>query len=74
LQALGALIIASSRGFAVRKFVYSGLAHPKTLTSIYLANRGIRTADVPLEPGIPLPHQLVQLFSSQLAAEARAFI
>jgi regulator of PEP synthase PpsR (kinase-PPPase family) len=30
----------------------------KTPTSIYLANRGIRTANVPLVPGIPLPHQL----------------
>jgi [pyruvate, water dikinase]-phosphate phosphotransferase / [pyruvate, water dikinase] kinase len=30
----------------------------KTPTSIYLANRGIRTANVPLVPGIPHPHQL----------------
>ena len=30
----------------------------KTPTSIYLANRGIRTANVPLVPGIPLPHEL----------------
>jgi hypothetical protein len=30
----------------------------KTPTSIYLANRGIRTANVPLVPGIPLPRQL----------------
>jgi regulator of PEP synthase PpsR (kinase-PPPase family) len=30
----------------------------KTPTSIYLANRGIRTANVPLVPGIPLPLQL----------------
>jgi [pyruvate, water dikinase]-phosphate phosphotransferase / [pyruvate, water dikinase] kinase len=30
----------------------------KTPTSIYLANRGIRTANVPLVMGIPLPHQL----------------
>src|SRR5690606_28388868 len=27
----------------------------KTPTSIYLANRGIRAANVPLVPGIPLP-------------------
>jgi len=27
----------------------------KTPTSIYLANRGVRTANVPLVPGIPLP-------------------
>jgi regulator of PEP synthase PpsR (kinase-PPPase family) len=33
----------------------------KTPTSIYLANRGIRTANVPLVPGIPLPHQLEAL-------------
>jgi regulator of PEP synthase PpsR (kinase-PPPase family) len=30
----------------------------KTPTSIYLANRGIKTANVPLIPGIPPPHQL----------------
>ncbi|HVZ16763.1 MAG TPA: pyruvate, water dikinase regulatory protein, partial [Terriglobales bacterium] len=30
----------------------------KTPTSIYLANRGIRTANIPLVPGIPIPHQL----------------
>src|SRR6201993_1795269 len=33
----------------------------KTPTSIYLANRGFRTANVPLVPGIPLPHQLEPL-------------
>ena len=33
----------------------------KTPTSIYLANRGIRTANVPLVPGIPLPQQLETL-------------
>jgi [pyruvate, water dikinase]-phosphate phosphotransferase / [pyruvate, water dikinase] kinase len=33
----------------------------KTPTSIYLANRGIRTANVPLVPGIPLPRQLEAL-------------
>src|SRR6266571_3031572 len=33
----------------------------KTPTSIYLANRGIKTANVPLVPGIPLPHQLEAL-------------
>src|SRR6202171_182241 len=33
----------------------------KTPTSIYLANRGIRAANVPLVPGIPLPPQLEQL-------------
>jgi regulator of PEP synthase PpsR (kinase-PPPase family) len=30
----------------------------KTPTSIYLANRGIKTANVPIVPGIPLPRQL----------------
>jgi regulator of PEP synthase PpsR (kinase-PPPase family) len=33
----------------------------KTPTSIYLANRGIRTANVPLVPGIPIPLQLETL-------------
>jgi regulator of PEP synthase PpsR (kinase-PPPase family) len=33
----------------------------KTPTSIYLANRGVRTANVPLVPGIPVPHQLEKL-------------
>jgi regulator of PEP synthase PpsR (kinase-PPPase family) len=30
----------------------------KTPTSIYLANRGVRTANVPLVPGIPIPPEL----------------
>ena len=30
----------------------------KTPTSIYLANRGIRTANIPIVPGIPLPRAL----------------
>ena len=30
----------------------------KTPTSIYLANRGVRTANVPLVPGMPVPPQL----------------
>ncbi|MGH6674027.1 MAG: pyruvate, water dikinase regulatory protein [Xanthobacteraceae bacterium] len=33
----------------------------KTPTSIYLANRGVKTANVPLVPGVPLPQQLEQL-------------
>ena len=33
----------------------------KTPTSIYLANRGIKTANVPIVPGIPLPAELEQL-------------
>ena len=27
----------------------------KTPTSIYLANRGVKTANIPLVPGVPLP-------------------
>ena len=30
----------------------------KTPTSIYLANRGVKTANVPLVPGVPIPAQL----------------
>lgn len=33
----------------------------KTPTSIYLANRGVKTANVPLVPGVPPPHQLEHL-------------
>jgi regulator of PEP synthase PpsR (kinase-PPPase family) len=33
----------------------------KTPTSIYLANRGIKTANVPIVPGVPLPAVLDQL-------------
>jgi hypothetical protein len=33
----------------------------KTPTSIYLANRGVRTANIPLVPGVPLPTQLETL-------------
>lgn len=33
----------------------------KTPTSIYLANRGIKTANIPLVPGVPLPPGLNQL-------------
>src|SRR6201993_4802165 len=33
----------------------------KTPTSIYLANRGVKTANVPLVPGIAIPHQLENL-------------
>jgi [pyruvate, water dikinase]-phosphate phosphotransferase / [pyruvate, water dikinase] kinase len=35
----------------------------KTPTSIYLANRGVKTANVPVVPGIPLPPTLEQLRS-----------
>lgn len=33
----------------------------KTPTSIYLANRGVKTANVPLVPGVPIPAQLQTL-------------
>ena len=33
----------------------------KTPTSIYLANRGVKTANVPLVPGVPLPAHLEAL-------------
>jgi regulator of PEP synthase PpsR (kinase-PPPase family) len=33
----------------------------KTPTSIYLANRGVRTANVPLVPNIPIPQELESL-------------
>jgi len=33
----------------------------KTPTSIYLANRGVKTANVPLIPNVPVPSQLEQL-------------
>ncbi len=35
----------------------------KTPTSIYLANRGVKTANVPLVPGVPLPPQLETLLN-----------
>lgn len=33
----------------------------KTPTSIYLANRGVKTANIPIVPGVPLPDQLESL-------------
>ncbi len=33
----------------------------KTPTCMYLANRGLKAANIPLVPGIPLPEQLMQL-------------
>lgn len=32
----------------------------KTPTSIYLANRGIKTANIPIVPGVPLPDALLK--------------
>ncbi len=43
----------------------------KTPTSIYLANRGVRTANVPLVPGIPLPQEL-ELLSRPLIVSLHA--
>lgn len=43
----------------------------KTPTSIYLANRGIRTANVPLVPCIPVPHQL-ELLTKPLVVSLHA--
>src|ERR1700709_1236626 len=49
-------------GLEEAEVVLVGVSRPsKTPTSIYLANRGVRTANVPLVPGIPLPHQLEHL-------------
>ena len=33
----------------------------KTPTSIYLANRGVKTANIPMVPGVPLPPNLLEL-------------
>jgi regulator of PEP synthase PpsR (kinase-PPPase family) len=33
----------------------------KTPTSIYLANRGVKTANVPIIPGVPLPPEIEYL-------------
>ncbi|NQW11905.1 MAG: kinase/pyrophosphorylase [Alphaproteobacteria bacterium] len=33
----------------------------KTPTSLYLANRGFKTANVPIVPGVPVPEELFQL-------------
>lgn len=33
----------------------------KTPTSIYLAQRGIRTANIPIVPGVPVPQKLMQV-------------
>jgi regulator of PEP synthase PpsR (kinase-PPPase family) len=32
----------------------------KTPTSIYLANRGIKTANIPIVPGVPMPQALIE--------------
>ena len=38
----------------------------KTPTAIYLANRGVKTANVPLVPGIPMPPQLERAIGGPL--------
>ena len=43
----------------------------KTPTSIYLANRGIKTANIPLVPGIDPPPQLEKIENSIISIEAR---
>ena len=49
-------------GFEEADVVLVGVSRTsKTPTSIYLANRGVKTANVPLVPGVPLPPQLEQL-------------
>ncbi len=47
----------------------------KTPTSIYLANRGVKTANVPLVPGVPLPPHVERLSPSigrRFVRDARA--
>ncbi len=39
----------------------TGVSRTSKTLSIYLANRGIRTANGPLVPGIPVPHQAEKL-------------
>ena len=51
-----------SEGLEEADIVLVGVSRTsKTPTSIYLANRGIRTANIPLVPGIPLPQELEKL-------------
>jgi [pyruvate, water dikinase]-phosphate phosphotransferase / [pyruvate, water dikinase] kinase len=51
-----------SEGLEEADIVLVGVSRTsKTPTSIYLANRGIRTANIPLVPGIPLPKELEKL-------------
>jgi len=51
----------SSRSYAEADVILVGVSRSsKTPTSIYLANRGIRAANVPIVPGCPLPPELFQ--------------
>lgn len=40
----------------------------KTPTSIYLANRGLKTANIPVVPNLPLPEQLAELKTPMVVA------
>ena len=56
------MMTASIRDWKTPMWCWSGVSRTsKTPTSIYLADRGIRTANVPLVPSIPIPHQLETL-------------
>jgi regulator of PEP synthase PpsR (kinase-PPPase family) len=49
----------SSRSYAEADVILVGVSRSsKTPTSIYLANRGIRAANVPIVPGCPMPLEL----------------
>jgi hypothetical protein len=53
----------------------TGVSRTSKTLSIYLANRGIRTANGPLVPGIPVPHQpekLTRTLGRQPACDAGA--
>ena len=49
----------STRDLAEADVVLLGVSRTsKTPTSIYLANRGIKTANIPIVPGCPIPEEL----------------
>lgn len=49
-------------GFHQADVILVGISRTsKTPTCMYLANRGLKAANIPLVPGIPLPEQLLQL-------------
>jgi regulator of PEP synthase PpsR (kinase-PPPase family) len=52
----------ATRGLANADVVLVGVSRTsKTPTCFYLANRGIKAANVPIVPGVPLPEELSQL-------------
>ena len=52
----------TSEGYEEADVLLLGVSRTsKTPTSIYLANRGVRTANIPLVPGVPLPPGLEKL-------------